>query len=165
MILISYDGSHDSQAAIERAAELFPGQPATVLTVWQPFAEVVSRTVVGFGLVPSVPDASEIDDASQRAAEKTADEGRGLAAQRGLTAEARIAAQATTIARTVLAEADRLGADAIVMGTRGLTGLKSLLLGSVSNELVQHADRAVVVVPSQELAAARRGGNQPQTAG
>ena len=35
-------------------------------------------------------------------------------------------------------------------------GVKSFLLGSVSHEVVQHADRAVLVVPSSGLAAHRR---------
>lgn len=46
----------------------------------------------------------------------------------------------------------------IVIGTRGLTGVKSLLLGSVSHAVVQHADRAVLVVPSPEIAEARGDG-------
>jgi nucleotide-binding universal stress UspA family protein len=41
------------------------------------------------------------------------------------------------------------------MGSRGLTGVKSLLLGSVSHEVVQHAGRTVVVVPSSEVAKSR----------
>ena len=41
-----------------------------------------------------------------------------------------------------------IGADAILMGTRGLTGLKSVVLGSVSHAVLQRADRPVVVVPS-----------------
>ena len=67
MILICFDGSKDARAAIERAAELFARQPATILTVWQPFLEVAARSTVGFGLVPSIPDAEEIDEASRRA--------------------------------------------------------------------------------------------------
>ena len=42
------------------------------------------------------------------------------------------------------------------MGTRGLSGVKSFLLGSVSHAVVQHADRAVLVVPSPELSERRR---------
>jgi nucleotide-binding universal stress UspA family protein len=50
-----------------------------------------------------------------------------------------------------MAEADEVGAQSIVMGTRGLTGVKSFLLGSVSHAVLQRADRPVVVVPSPDL--------------
>jgi len=43
-----------------------------------------------------------------------------------------------------------------VIGSRGLTGLKSVLLGSVSHAVLQHADLPVIVAPSAEVAAARR---------
>jgi nucleotide-binding universal stress UspA family protein len=49
MILISYGGSTDAKAAIEHAGELLSGQTATVLTVWEPFVEVlgsVSHAVI-----------------------------------------------------------------------------------------------------------------------
>ncbi len=39
------------------------------------------------------------------------------------------------------------GADAIVLGTRGRTGLDRLLLGSVARNVLHHADATVVVVP------------------
>jgi nucleotide-binding universal stress UspA family protein len=42
-----------------------------------------------------------------------------------------------------------------VVGSRGLNGIKSLLLGSVSHALLHQTDRPVVVVPSAEVAAAR----------
>jgi nucleotide-binding universal stress UspA family protein len=57
-----------------------------------------------------------------------------------------------SIARTVLAVAGRINAEAVVVGTRGRGAAKSALLGSVSHELVKHADRTVVVVPSAALA-------------
>lgn len=155
MILICYDGSPDSRAAVEHAAELLGGEPATVLTVWQPFMEVVARTTVGFGLVPTIPDADEIDEASRKNAGQTAEEGAELARKLGISAQPRSCPQATTTARAILGEADRASASAIVMGSRGLTGVKSLLLGSVSHEVIQHADRTVVVVPSPEVAARR----------
>jgi nucleotide-binding universal stress UspA family protein len=155
MILICYDGSPDSRAAVEHAAELFGDQPATVLTVWEPFVEMAARSSLGIGLVPFAQDPEEIDEASRKAAEQTAAEGAELARGLGMTVDPKTASQAPTTARTILAEADTIDASAIVMGSRGLTGVKSLLLGSVSHEVVQHADRAVVVVPSPEVAASR----------
>jgi nucleotide-binding universal stress UspA family protein len=155
MILIAFDGSVDSRAAVERAAELFSDQPVTVLTVWEPFVEIVARTTVGFGLVPTVPDADEMDQASRSGAEQTAREGVELAQKLGLRAEPQTRSQTTTTGRAILAEADKLGASAIVMGSRGLTGMKSRLLGSVSHEVIQHADRTIAVVPSPEVAASR----------
>ena len=155
MILICYDGSEDAKAAVEQAARLFDREQATVLTVWQPFIEVAARTTIGFALVPSIPDATEIDEASREAAEKTAAEGVELAGRFGLGAEPRVSSQETTIAFAILAAADAVRADAIVMGSRGLTGVKSLLLGGVSHEVIQHADRTVVVVPSPRVAADR----------
>ncbi|MDQ2898064.1 MAG: universal stress protein [Actinomycetota bacterium] len=44
------------------------------------------------------------------------------------------------------------------MGSRGLTGLKSPLLGSVSQAVIQHADRPVIVVPSPDVADSRARG-------
>jgi len=140
---------------VESAAELFSGRHVTVLTVWQPFVEVAARSSLGFGMVPSIPDSNEIDEASAKGAQNTAAEGVELAGGRGLNAEPLIRSQTTTTARAILAEAETLGAEAIVMGSRGLTGVKSLLLGSVSHEVIQHADLPVVVVPSPDIAAKR----------
>jgi len=155
MILICYDGSEDARAAIERAGALFPGQAATVLTIWQPFIEVVARAGVGFGVTPAIPNSDRIDEASQERAQEVVQEGVELARAAGLDAQPHVSAQATTTARAILEQANSLGANAIVMGSRGLTGVKSLLLGSVSHEVIHDADRTVVVVPSPKVAASR----------
>jgi nucleotide-binding universal stress UspA family protein len=156
MILIAYDGSIDAKAAIERGGELFPGQAATVVTVWQPFVDVIAHTPSGFGWAPGEVDYEAIDAAARQSAEERAAEGAKLAREAGLDAKSRISQQQTTTANAILAEADAINASAILMGSRGLTGLKSLLLGSVSHTLLQHADRTVIVVPSPDVAAARR---------
>ena len=50
-------------------------------------------------------------------------------------------------AETILREADRLGADVILMGTRARGPLRSLLLGSVSKAVVADSTRPVLLVP------------------
>ena len=155
MILIAYDGSPDSRAAVEQAAKLEPGEKAAVLVVWEPFVEVMTRTGAGLGLAPGIVDFEEIDKANEEAARKRAEEGVELANNLGLHAEPRVRAQQSTISHAILIEAEKVDARTIVMGTRGLTGVKSLLLGSVSHGVLQHADRPVVVVPSPEVAEAR----------
>jgi len=156
MILIAYDGSTDAKAAIEQAGELLGSHPATVLTVWQPFAELMARTPLGFGFAPGVLNIEETDDASRSAAERLAGEGAELARQSGFNAQWRACTELTTTANAILDEAQAVDASAIVVGSRGLTGLKSMLLGSVSHAVLQHADRTVIVVPSPAVADARK---------
>lgn len=62
----------------------------------------------------------------------------------------------TTVDEAILDAAENVSAEAIVVGSRGLTGVKSLLLGSVSHAVLQHADLTVIVVPSGEVAARRK---------
>jgi nucleotide-binding universal stress UspA family protein len=157
MILAAYDGSADARAALERAAQLMPGAELTVLTVWEPFQEALSRTGgMGLGAGVFFPDNGEIDVANEKAAHETAREGAERAMAAGLVAEPRIALREDGVAGTILAVADELDADAVVLGTRGLTGIRSLLLGSVSHAVLQHADRSVIVVPSPAVAQERR---------
>jgi nucleotide-binding universal stress UspA family protein len=132
-----------------------PGQTATVLTVWEPFIEVMTRAGAGMAYWPIGVDTDEIDTASEKNARQRAEEGVERAREAGLDAQPSTRARGATIAETIMAEAKQDGAKAIVLGTRGLTGVKSLVLGSVSHAVLQHADRPVVVVPSPEVAAAR----------
>jgi nucleotide-binding universal stress UspA family protein len=154
MILIGYDGSDNAKAAIERAGALFGGRPAVVLSVWEPFSGIVARTPASLGFA-GITDYDAIDDASRKAANDQAEEGAAIGRDAGLDASARIGSRTGPVAHTILNEADALDAEAIVLGTRGLSGVGSLLLGSVSHAVVQSADRPVLIVPSPELSESR----------
>ncbi len=154
MILLAYDGSPDARAALDHAARLLPGADVTVLTIWESFPGGAGGGMMGMASV--YVDPIEVDQANEEAAKKQAQEGADRARAAGLQAQARTARSAAGTAAAILAAAARINAEAIVMGTRGLTGLKSFFLGSVSHAVLQHADRPVVVVPSQRVASDRR---------
>ena len=50
--------------------------------------------------------------------------------------------------KTILEVAASHDVSTIVIGSRGLTGLRSMLLGSVSTAVVHHADRPTLVIHS-----------------
>ena len=50
-------------------------------------------------------------------------------------------------AQAIVETAEKIGADLIVMGTRGLTGFKHVLLGSVAERTIHTAPCPVVTVP------------------
>ncbi len=152
MILIAYDGSDDAKAAIEQAGKLFPGQQVMILNVWQRFIDTMARTGAGLGVIV---DYDEIDSEAKDAAREKAQQGAAVAKESGLDASAEIAVVDTTVADAILNAATQAAAGAIVCGSRGFSGVKSLILGSVSNHILQHADLPVVVVPSPAIAKAR----------
>jgi nucleotide-binding universal stress UspA family protein len=51
---------------------------------------------------------------------------------------------------TILAEAERIDAATIVIGSHGHGALRKLLLGSISQGVVRHSPRPVVIVPVGE---------------
>jgi nucleotide-binding universal stress UspA family protein len=155
MILIAYDGSEDAKAAIQHAGTLMPGTPATVLTIWEPFTTMLARTPATLRPLARV-DADEIDRQETDAAEESAKEAVQLARAAGLDATSFTTPLRGSTADTIIEQADRLDVDAIVVGSRGLTGVRSLLLGSVSLSVVQDADRTVVIVPSADVAEQRQ---------
>jgi nucleotide-binding universal stress UspA family protein len=151
MLLIAYDGSQDAKAAIRHAGQLMPGAATTVLTIWEPFARMLARTPETLRPLAAVRDADDIDRQEANDAEESAKQAVELARAAGLDATSLTTSLHGSTADTIIEQADRLDVDAIVIGSRGLTGM-ALLLGSVSLAVVQHADRTVVIVPSADSA-------------
>lgn len=153
MIIICYDGSEDAQAATDQAIRLFREVPATVLTVWGPDAETLINSELGLGSglgvgVQRANDTAHVDAVLEKRARRTAEDGARHLRGAGMGAKALVQQRHGSVARTVLAVAARVNAHAVIVGTRGRGAAKSALLGSVSRDLVQHADRPVLVVPS-----------------
>jgi nucleotide-binding universal stress UspA family protein len=142
-LLLCYDGSEDARNAIQRAGELFADRPALVVTVWQP---TVVPGSLGFAAPGDTPDLVRLDRATAEDAGRLADEGVRIAQEAGLRAEPIAVAATGPVWKTIVEIADRELAATIVMGSRGLTGLRAILLGSVSSAVVHHADRPTLIV-------------------
>lgn len=133
-ILIAYDGSENARYALARASELLDrGRPAIVLCVWEPVGATAEET-----------------------AASVAAEGAQLARVAGLDAEARTIRAVSPTWETIVNAADDLDAVAIVLGSQGLRSLRTLILGSVSHQVVHHAHQPVFVIPSPALVDVRR---------
>ncbi len=138
-VLICYDGSADARRAIPVAAALLVTRRAVVLDIG-PLALVAEAYAA---------DGSEAVELERSVSEETlaqAEAGAELARAVGFTAEARGTLDSPTW-RAVAEIADEIGAAAIVLGSRGLTGLRELVEGSLSHEVAQHGHRPVLVVP------------------
>jgi nucleotide-binding universal stress UspA family protein len=145
-LLIAYDGSVPARHAIEDAARLFHGRRAVVLTVW---ASVREAAGAGRAALPADVIAEAVrnlDTAAEHEAAETAEQGAELARSLGLAASAATVRADPSVAGSIVRAAEQHHAFAVVVGSRGRSGIKSALLGSVSNAVVHGCPRPVVVV-------------------
>jgi nucleotide-binding universal stress UspA family protein len=143
-LILCYDGSRDARNAIQRAGGLFAGRRALVVTVWQP--NTVPDSLGFTGETAGMLNLVELNRAAADQGGRLADEGVRVAQEAGLLAAPVAIEAAGPVWKTIVEIADRDDAATIVMGSRGLTGLRAMLLGSVSSAVVHHADRPTLIV-------------------
>jgi nucleotide-binding universal stress UspA family protein len=161
-VLLCFDGSEPARQAIERAGQVLGERSAIVLTVWESVGSaILRRTPTGASdLAREAREVSEevveeLDSRTAANALATATEGAELASAAGFDARPlapRAIARAVerdsaTVWRAVLAAADEADAELIVLGSRGRSGVASMLLGSVSYGVVHNSTRPVLIVP------------------
>jgi nucleotide-binding universal stress UspA family protein len=146
-VVVAYDGSEEARHAIDGAARLLGPRRVDVVHVWEPAASAAARS-------PGFADGGNgvFDDLTreERTAEDTADEGARIARNAGFDARP-IAVETfgpvgAGLTDYVAKEAPAL----VVVGTRGLSGIRSTVLGSVSHHVAQHAKTPVLIVPGDQ---------------
>jgi nucleotide-binding universal stress UspA family protein len=140
-IVVGIDGSHNASCALEwaMAEAAIRKTQLTVLTVLpEPASHWTGRPVPFAGATERI---AEIRKSAEAAVEATgAQLGSDKPESVTVTAVAGFPAE-------ILIHASR-DSDLLVVGTRGGGGFASLVLGSVSNQVVHHASCPVVVVPA-----------------
>jgi nucleotide-binding universal stress UspA family protein len=137
-ILVPTDFSDDAETALDLALSLATDSGAAVHLLHAYEIPISAVPPYGVELPPSL--STDVRDAAARRLEKTAEKVRA----RGLRCDAHLV-HAPPVDGIVDA-AERVRADLVVMGTRGLTGLKHVLLGSVAERTIRSAPCPVLTV-------------------
>ena len=140
-IVVGTDGSPGAKAAVRRAAEIAKGSGSRVhLVTAYPDSPSARETLTSTAKADPVDLRETAEGVLNRA-------GRELEAE-GIEYETH--ARAGDPAHVIIEVAEEQGADLIVVGARGSTGLQRFLLGSVSSKLSHHAPTSVMVVREEE---------------
>ena len=149
MILVPLDGSRDGARAVALAGEIAQKFDAQVLLL-----RVVPRAAIAVapGAGPeaasagtlAIESAQEQERAGKAAASEYLAGHRKVLQDLGVRVSAEV--EVGDPARTIMQVARQEKADLIVMTTRGRTGLRRTLLGSVADEVVRAAIAPVLVV-------------------
>ena len=140
-VLICYDGSKAAQRAIGAAAGLLGPRHAVVLDVGP-----VLTPAESVASVSSVVPGDAFEELNAADARTTAADGTERAQRAGFDAVARGRVSSPTW-EGIVDVADEINASVIVIGSRGLTGGRELLEGSISHDVARHAGRPVLIVP------------------
>src|SRR5947207_13106290 len=140
-IVVGVDGSGHSRKALERAATeaAAHGLPLTVVTVHQAVRDV-------YGGISHYQDDASLTEKAKEAAQAETDQ--ALAALSDKPASVTVTA-VHGLPVDELIKASQ-GADMLVLGRRGAGGFARLTMGSVSNQVVHHAQCPVLVMPPTE---------------
>ncbi len=143
-ILLATDGSDSSKAAVEAIA----GRP------WPEGSEVKIISAMEYPYVPTtetwvLPDSycNELEEAIKAQAEAAIEEAveqikSSQVAKLGISTEI----MSGSAKDVILDEAEKWGADLIVVGSHGYSGWQRFLLGSVSHAVATHAHCSVEIV-------------------
>jgi nucleotide-binding universal stress UspA family protein len=143
-VVVAYDFSETADVALERAVELACRAPHHVLH----FVSVIDPHR-GFGLSPD----EQVDyQYAEKIQQQLLARLRDIFAARSPETEVHFFVHALigSAVGEILGLAEDVGADLIVIGSHGRTGLRRILLGSVSEAVVRNARCAVIVARPKE---------------
>jgi nucleotide-binding universal stress UspA family protein len=134
-ILVPIDGSEFSLHAARYAIKLAKDENAQIICI-----HVISRTVLEY-----VPPQSRED--LRKKAESWINTIKDLAKTSSISEiKTEILMDVHSVVESIVDYATRENIDLMVIGTRGRTGLKKFLMGSIANDVVRHAHCPILLV-------------------
>ncbi len=140
-IVVAFDGSVPSIRALRTAMSISKKYGSKISV-----AHAVAFPIGGYGTGEAYFDWDEYYSLAKKNILKILNPLLEEAKEDGIEIDSVFTSGTTSVAESLLEEASKIKADLVVMGSRGLGGFKSLLLGSVSNAVVAHADVPVLIV-------------------
>ena len=134
-ILLATDGSKDAQLAATTAADLANSTNS----------ELHVATVAG-GRAYNMEVPEEAEDLKQKAQKVVEEQVQKIKEAGGKVAETHVRVVSEHRAEAIVDVAEEVGIGLIVMGSRGLGGIRRALMGSVSDAVVRHAHCPVMIV-------------------
>jgi hypothetical protein len=145
-ILVCTDDSPASQGAVSASFDLARACRGRIFLLYTleifPYYEYSQPDALG--MIPAV--GQEFFELRERAAREHLESKQREAAQQGLELEVRIKT-GTPVYTEILAAADDIQPQLIIMGRRGKSGLERLLVGSVTARVIGHTTHQVLIVP------------------
>ena len=150
-ILIAVDGSGDSRTAVDELSRRPWSAGAEVKIVHAVESALpLLPDLMGVGAEIAREDHAKAVAAGAKLLEEMSDVIRGHAGEgTDVSTEVLTAAYGQTPQQVIVEEAERYGADLVMVGTRGMSKWKRTFVGSVSMGIVQHARCSVEVVRSR----------------
>jgi nucleotide-binding universal stress UspA family protein len=148
-VLVTVDGSESAARAARVAIALVKkfGSEIIVCHIIPRPAYFFSRPRTPTVTLPDLSDyLSQYFSSARRETKALLDEIVKLAEAEGAKASELIIENVFSVLEAIVINAATRNVDLIVIGNRGLSGFKKLLMGSVSASVVSHADYSVLVV-------------------
>ena len=130
-ILVAVDGSETSSKAEENASEL---------------AEKYGADLIALYIVPPNIKSSEIFDLAKQYGQKIVDEVKHEASAKKLNVQTEVLWDVGSVTKAIVEYAENNNVNLIVLGTRGISGIKRMLLGSTASGVVTYSHCPVMVV-------------------
>jgi nucleotide-binding universal stress UspA family protein len=140
-VIVGTDGSETAELAVRHAAEVAKafGAKLTVVTAFVPRPEEEAKRL------EEAPEDVRWAITDATSADERARKGKAIAHEVGVD-DVVVRVDSGDPASLLIDAADETGGDVIVVGSRGMTGAKRFILGSVPNRVSHHAPCDVMIV-------------------